>query len=547
VATPTVTACIGSWGAWDEDSTVGAAQTRSHRMPGEYQHISEHESVVTASAPFLLLTTSEDGRVTPTGHSSYWNSRTHDPSVDIDPHGRLKASGTASWHWDGSQLLARTSDTGLVPLYYYSDGNRLAISPSLLQLRDRYASPALDWPAIAILLAMGSYIGNDTPFAEIKALPIRSTLAWQNSQLTVEERTFDIPHLDIGYEEAKARYLIEVREAVERILPADGFALGLSGGRDSRHILLELLRSGVEPGRLVTSDHYLITSDADTTAASALADRAGLPVSRISPGPDRLRSELAKNELTEFQALSHSWALELAHSFSNASLMYDGMNGGVLFGRSRSVHSLRNESGEAPQNIEDIARIAIDRWFDKPIERLRALFIENPFTTADLKEARHRIDRSIRRQSTAPNPAQAFHYFNRTSRAGAQFTYGLMQAHRVLCPFDDPEVVRFGLGLPRPISHRLDLQADAIRTGYPEYSNVPFYWELKNVAKHQHWDRATEGRSAEDWISAYPAEELPMLNPRFKEAFVSALRDLQAVTYLAQLISWNDAHGSPTT
>lgn len=371
-----------------EKPTVDTAHARTPQASREQQFAAEQRSTMTTDAPFLLLETDADGTVLATGQTSHTGNQelatrrlTHSHWIGWVQADRHRGRGTDRKSWP------ETSDTGLVPLYYYSDGDRFAISTSALLLRERLATTDLDWPAIAILLALGNFIDGDTPFADIKALPIRSSLAWRYGQFTVEERTFDIPHLDITYEEAKSQYLTEVRQAIERSLPADGFALGLSGGRDSRHILLELLSLGVRLGRLITSSHYLASSDADTTSASRLAERAGLPISRVFPGSDRIRSERAKNELTEFQTLSHSWGLELGLEFSSALVVYDGMNAGLLFGRSPSVQAIRDESGEVPEDTAEVVGLALNRWFDMPIDHVQPLFTERIFTNETLAEA----------------------------------------------------------------------------------------------------------------------------------------------------------------
>jgi asparagine synthase (glutamine-hydrolysing) len=502
--------------------------------------------VMTTETAFLLLEFDRDGPTKTTGQTSFVRSRGSGSRGGSRPFDQLGTVGRSSWTWDGSQLLARTSDTGFVPLFYFKDDNRFAISPSLLLLRERFASGAVDWPALAILLAMGHFIEGDTPFEEVRTLPIRSTLSWRRGSLTVEQRPFEIPHLDISYEESKSRYLAEVRRAIARDLPSGDVAQGLSGGRDSRHILLELLHQGVTPASLVTTSHYLPLSDADTTVAKRLAERLGLPITAISPDANRVKSEIEKNLLTEFQTLNHSWGLRLGAEFGTEATLYDGMNGGVLFGRSAPVRGLRKRYGDIAPSIDDTVQSVLETVFNEPILKLSRIFTESPIAEHYLELARQRIGFAIRRYANAPSPAQAFFYFNHTSRESAIFTLGLMQANCVLCPLDDPEVVRFGLGLPWHISSNALLQTDAIRSGYPDYSNIPFAEQLTDIRSVQHWSPDDECQSAHNIADELEELQISALRRDSAARFVAGeapLRDLQRIVYLHQLLSWNDAVG----
>lgn len=507
------------------------------QVTGEQRSSSERHPPT--PAPLLTLELRPDGVVTAIGQHSMIASRGAEPRPDSRPLDRLNASGTASWHWDGQQLLARTSDTGLLPIYYHAEENRITLSTSLLALRERMIDARLDWPAIAIQLAFGGFIEDDTPYVEIKALPLRTTLAWSRDRLVIEQRTFEIPQLTLDYDEAKRRYLSTFREAVQRTLPIEGFALGLSGGRDSRHILLQLLELGIEPTQLTTSSHCLRASDPDTMGATMIAERAGFPITLVEPDPDRIRSELRKNELTEFASLAHSWGLQLGSAFTGQPVLYDGMNGGALFGRAPFVSTLSDASGRPPHDIPGLAAAVIERWFDRVIGRIEALFVASPLPESVLEEARQRIETAMWNYEHAPSPAKAFHYFNHTGRTIGAFTYGLMNTDSVLCPFDDPEVVRLGLGLPWPVSHNPRLQTEAIRDAFMQYADIPFAEEITGAASSTHWDREAESETAAGILDERERLSLPALEPHAAERYASGeapLPEVQAITYLTQLV-----------
>lgn len=275
---------------------------------------------------YLHLEIDPDGTVTASGKKSFTISKGMDPaeSPSEDQPGRI---GRSSWLWDGSRLVAHTSDTGLVPLYYYHDEHSFAISPSLLTIRDRFGDHKLDWTALAIQLGHGSFIEGDTPFLDIKTLEVCSTLTWASGVLEVLTRPFDIPALDMDRGSALSEFRKVFRGAIERSVPSNGFTLGLSGGHDSRYVLFHLAELGYRPEHVVTSNHYLAASDHDTAIAAKVAERVGIPLETVSPNPSRIAAELDKNLRTEFLSPFHSWILDMADKIADVPTLYDGMTG----------------------------------------------------------------------------------------------------------------------------------------------------------------------------------------------------------------------------
>lgn len=191
--------------------------------------------------------------------------------------------------------------------------------------------------------------------------------------------------------------------------------------------------------------------------------------------------------------------------------------------------------------MSDVVRIANDHLFDEPIRRVQSLFTEDLLNDDQLAEARDRVAASFMKYASMPNPAQAFRYFNHTPRDTAAFAYGIMKAHKVITPFDDPSMVRFALGLPWRISSNPDLQSDAIRRRYPAHADVPFYWDVPRTTRTRHWDASVESMSAIPMLSRFPTNGLPRFNDIVRariEAGEGDLRDIQVATYISQLTSW---------
>src|SRR5206468_4280691 len=101
----------------------------------------------------------------------------------------------------------------------------------------------LDYNALNVFFRIGTFIGTDTPFREVKVDP--PDYAWATSRALVcasRDTVID-------------QYIHLFRQAMARcISPAQDTSIGLSGGRDSRHILLELCSTGRAPQYCWTVD-----------------------------------------------------------------------------------------------------------------------------------------------------------------------------------------------------------------------------------------------------------------------------------------------------
>jgi hypothetical protein len=105
-------------------------------------------------------------------------------------------------------------------------------------------------------------------------------------------------------------------------------ALPRTGGRDSRHILLELCVAGVRPAFCISAARYGPGNN-DVEVASTLARALGLDHVVPQP-PRRLEAELQKNLATSFCADEHGWLMPLAEYLNGRSLsIYDGVAGDV--------------------------------------------------------------------------------------------------------------------------------------------------------------------------------------------------------------------------
>ena len=121
-------------------------------------------------------------------------------------------------------------------------GHPVASDPTEALRADRGVT--LDERALNIFLRTDFYFGGDTPFRELRR---------------VEQEPVIVPPIEISRDEALDAYIALFRQAVRRRMTNDT-VLALSGGQDSRHILLELHAGGNVPDLLtvdLTAPHMV--------------------------------------------------------------------------------------------------------------------------------------------------------------------------------------------------------------------------------------------------------------------------------------------------
>ena len=454
---------------------------------------------------------------------------------------------SAGWNWDHNELSAWTSYSSLVPLFYIVRPDLFAVSPSLLFLRERFSSGALDWPAITVLLVTGHYLDDETPFADIRAIPLRATLTWTESEFTIDRDRDPPPSQPNDFEHAVIRYQSLLDRAIERDLPTLPYTMGLSGGTDSRHILLTLLNQGREPAMVVTSNHYLSSSSADTEIAAELGKRVGVAVQSVDPCPDRFRSEIAKNLAMEFLSLKHSWATELARALARYPRLYDGLSGGILFGTSPLTRLVLRDLENATPSWPGAFESVLAGKYDANAASLLDTISNELINREHIREGRSRYEAAFEAFASWPNPARAFDYFNLNQRSAADFTYQMMRNAEVVCPLDSPELVDLGLGLPWDVSTRDDLQDVAIRRFYPELSDIPFVGEYTPRSKNTYFDTKRELQTITQLLTAIRGSDTSVLTPNRLQRMTSdefRLIDIQRMVYVWQLLALVEGHAT---
>ncbi len=192
------------------------------------------------------------------------------------------------------------------------------------------AGAEINREAITIILLVGELIGDLMPFEGLDSNDYRTNNS--PSESILKDRSLllneaDKSPLTISPADCYAIYDDIVRGAIESIPDNLDTVMGVSGGRDSRHIALAMKSCRRRAPRMVTARHFLgNASETDVAVAQMLSHRLGNSIEIAGQPNDRFLVEWDKNVLTGMQTLSHSWGLSLASSLKGSEVLLDGMN-----------------------------------------------------------------------------------------------------------------------------------------------------------------------------------------------------------------------------
>jgi hypothetical protein len=384
----------------------------------------------------------------------------HDHTHDAGP------TLTAGWRVEGDRLEVYGDRLGLIPLFCYRDAQRVVVADEIGEVIARVPRPRFDAAAVAVFLQLGFYIAEDTPFDAVTTLAPGERLAWQRGQVQRE-----VPPLPIalepfagGWDDALPHYQALFEHAVARRARLGVGRLTVSGGRDSRHLFLELLRQGTPPPAVITQDRPVNT---DLDIGRRLSAQAGVPHIALAPFRDGLTEELHKNRWNHYLSDENSWYMQILPALQGA--LFDGLAGGMLSGTDmfqaeRLNAAIGKESGStAASALLEVMGSAL-RFLSEPFRRhwSRALAIE-------------RLALELERHRHAPNPITSFLFWNRTRREIALIP--LCIAGRrvpVRLAYLDPALMPFLSSLPHPAFSGTGFHSYVMRRTYPAFAHVPY-------------------------------------------------------------------------
>lgn len=381
------------------------------------------------------------------------------------------------WDWNGTTLTAEVDPLGFFSLFVYRNGPDIAVSPSILQLLALGADAEPDPVALAVFHRIGHFLGEDTPFRHIKVLPPGGQLIWRDGRSTVTGSPPVPLEQPLSRTQAVEAFIELPRASIRRFLDAwDGpIVLPLSGGRDSRHILLELVHQGRKPDTVATFHQGGRYFDREVQAARALASRARVHHTLLGHARLRMRDAVRALLLTQLCADEHAQMMPM-HDFLRGqpgSAALDGIGGDILTNPDDDAADFfdRARAGD----FDGIARRLV-AGHGRVISRTGNVDGAGAIYSPDLAEAAiDRIAKGIRVFKDAPDPYQAFWFWNRTRREISFVSTGILGgAAMVACPFLSPEFVSLGLSLPFSVTRDQMLHDDAIAQAYPDYADIPY-------------------------------------------------------------------------
>ncbi|HSK73909.1 MAG TPA: asparagine synthetase B family protein [Pyrinomonadaceae bacterium] len=398
-------------------------------------------------------------------------------------NGEIKVSGNlqaefgshdrvfAGWNWNGENLTVTNDRYGFYPMFYAEDKGKFAVSPSLTKLIELGFSQDFDEDAFSVFLRFGWFIGEDTMFNSIRALPPSSVLTWQDGKLKISSKgIFTNKTSDISRGQAIKIYADLFQKAVEKTLPETGdFVVPLSGGRDSRHILFALNKANRKPAACLTILHPPPRPNEDAKIAARICQTLGIKHQLLPQSDSRLDSEKRKNYLTGFSVFEHGWFLPLSDFVKGKrNIVYDGIAGDVL-----SAGLFLDEA-----RLRLFEEGKFENLADKLMEAegyLPALLTKENYQRFSREKAIRHLIKELERHADAPNPVGSFYFWNRTRRCIAPSPFRLLpDSTEILMPYLDKDVFDFLSSLPARMLLDHNFHTETIAFAYPEYASIPY-------------------------------------------------------------------------
>jgi asparagine synthase (glutamine-hydrolysing) len=365
----------------------------------------------------------------------------------------------AGWRRAGETVHVDQDRYGFCPLFAWSTPDARVLSTDLAALLDRGAPRDLDLDALSVFLRVGFFLADDTPFRAIRALVSAPFLTRPCA---------------LSRDEAIDGFIDLTRQSIRRRMPSSDYVMPLSGGRDSRHILLELCDAGRAPRACVTVQHFPPRANDDELIAADVCARLGIEHRVLMQPPDRAAVERAKNIRTHFCTDEHAQFLVLAdHLVAETAETYDGIAGDVLSQSAYlrpEIHALFERRDTA-----GLAAFILDGYGVMTSERaLSRLLHPDIYRLVPRERALARLASEVERHFDAPNPSGSFFFWNRTRREIALSPYGVMRGVTVFAPYLDVDLYDFLSSLPASLLMDRRLHTDAIARAFPQHAAIPY-------------------------------------------------------------------------
>ncbi|MCG5540143.1 MULTISPECIES: hypothetical protein [unclassified Halorhodospira] len=393
----------------------------------------------------------------------------HRQSVDQDS-GRRGAL-EAGWSWCEGRLQVWGDRLGMIPVFYGFQEGGVIVADNLAELCRHRATPNRpNDSGIAVFLRLGYFCANQTVVEGVYVLGPGERWSWSPGQPPAADGAVRYPRFcvvrDAG-DRLERLAQAAFAEAITARAPDRVATLPLSGGRDSRHILLELHRQRVPVERVVCG-HRLFKNELGV--AAGLAARLGLALEEAGCLDEHELDgalEAEKNRRTHFASDEHTWYLAVAARLRGAYL--DGLGGDMLLNGLQFSASLAEalRRGDVDAAAHRLLAAGAD-W---------GQVLQGPWAERwSAAQARAAIREELARHVDAVCPARSFRFWNRTRREIALIPVALRPVgSRVGLPFLDPAILELGLGRPEGRAEdEVGLHDRVIARAYPAHRGVPY-------------------------------------------------------------------------
>ena len=392
-----------------------------------------------------------------------------------DISGYPKAGGVwAKWDFNDGQLTIENDCLGFCPLYYFVDEKKIIVSNSIIKIISLAGDVELDEDSLRMLFWKRYFLQNKTAYKNIYSLAPNTTIKWSNGKFEISSSLLPVKPRNLTQEQIVDGYIDLFKQAMSRNLPDEDFIMPLSGGRDSRWMLLELLDRGYKPKVCVSCGEVR-----DIELAKELIDRLGLEHNILVPNHRWVKDGIRKNAKISFSTFQHNWLMGLCDFVRNSGyLSYDG-NGVGMFSRNAYVDNgikqfelFRADKFDELEN--DI--FSQDCGNYRCIEKMPDEFDFFRKDTADLKQAHYG---ELKRYKCYVNDLSAYSFYSNTRTAISTCPFGLMYPAKIKFPYLDYDLFNFLASIEPEQFIASEPQAIAVRKAFPKMADIKFYDEIK--------------------------------------------------------------------
>ncbi len=437
----------------------------------------------------------------------------------------------AGWSFKNGGLRLFSDRYGMHPCFYAIESRNgasvLRASNCVLRLLAEGVDPEPDHEARSAFLRFGFYLGDDTPFKQIKAFPPRAAATIQDGRWSVTGSYTPAPPREWTEDRAIEAFVEGFRGAIGR-RPCDPekTAMPLTAGRDSRHIILELARQGMAPQRTLTANPYPALQDIESEAAAKVAGRVGVEHETVTRTRSLIELDKERNLRTDLLTDEGTWAeilrprlRELAPAFA-----YDGIAGNGLAESKKSGADHARLFAEG--RYEELAAKLI-RQHEIPAESIEPFIPRGRQRDYDRSRVVERTAELLRDCEGEANPVERWYARSRTRREVVLCTtrvFGFVPTY--YAPFLDHELYDNLASVPAEDLARFgDIHTKAIARAYPEAADLP-YGKPGTGARFS--GRAIEMADALLRLGLYAARRDPARAPRVAAWTLQRLTDRRA-------------------